>query len=212
MPGSPAADRLTGGTRLPTVRDELRELTHERLITAAQAVFERDGYVKATVGNITSEANVNRATFYLHFNNKSEVLLAVMRRGLADTPDYWKMLDAALVTGSREALHAALSKTFQWYHDHEKLLPVGREAAATDLVVAQQANIQFERLADQMTDYLSRIPKDQRDDARLRIQLLIIQLDQIAFRMLVQHIGEGNREHLLDVLADIWMDVVPGVK
>jgi AcrR family transcriptional regulator len=211
VPGSPAAGRPAGPARLPAVRDELRKLTHERLITAAQAVFERDGYVKATVGNISAAANVNRATFYLHFNNKSEVLLAVMRRGLADMSDYWKMLDAALVAGSREAIHTALGKAFQWYHDHERLLPVGRAAAATDLAVAQQADIEFGRLADRMTNYLSRIPVDRRDDARLRIQLLIVQLDQVAFRMLVQHIGEDNRERLLDVLADIWVGIVPTV-
>ncbi|MCU1689386.1 MAG: TetR/AcrR family transcriptional regulator, partial [Jatrophihabitantaceae bacterium] len=121
-----------------TVRDELRELTHQRLLAAAELVFQRDGYSRSTVGNITQAANVNRATFYLHFTDKADVLLGVLRANLADTPGYWHEVDAALVDGGRDALRASLSNTLHWYQQHGAVLRSVREALATDLHLAEQ--------------------------------------------------------------------------
>jgi AcrR family transcriptional regulator len=192
-----------------TVRDELRELTHQRLLSAAEAVFERDGYVRTTVGNITTVANVNRATFYLHFTDKADVLLAVMRMNLADTPGYWREIDAALVEGGRDALRASLSRTLQWYEQHGRVLRPVREALATDPRIAAQTEGTFARFADEMVDYLASVPPDRRDRAHVRLQLLIIQLDQIAFRLVVQGLREVEREVMLDEVTDMWRLVLP---
>jgi AcrR family transcriptional regulator len=195
-----------------TVRDELRELTHQRLLAAAEAVFGRDGYLRATVGNISREANVNRATFYLHFSDKADVLLAVLQTNLADTPEYWHDVDAALVDGGRDALRAALSRTLDWYEQHRGLLRYVREALATDPHLAQQTEGTFARFADEMSRYLAIVPADERDRAHLRLELLIIQLDQVALRLIVQRRQSFERERMLDELTDIWLLVLPAAR
>lgn len=195
-----------------TVRDELRELTHQRLLAAAQTVFERDGYTRTTIGGITAEANVNRATFYLHFTDKVDVLRAVFQANLADTPEYWREVDAALVDGGRDALRLALGKTLNWYEQHGRVLPVVRVAMATEPRLAEETEGTFARFADEMAGYLSRVRPDERDRAHLRLQLLMIQLDQMAYRLIVQRRKRIDGERLLDEVTDIWMLVLPSAR
>lgn len=53
------------------------ELQRERLLTAAAAVFARTGYAKATAEAVAREAGMSKATFYEHFTNKEDAILAL---------------------------------------------------------------------------------------------------------------------------------------
>jgi AcrR family transcriptional regulator len=48
-----------------------------RLLAAAAAVFSRVGYADATAAAIAREAGMSKATFYEHFGNKEECILAL---------------------------------------------------------------------------------------------------------------------------------------
>jgi AcrR family transcriptional regulator len=49
----------------------------DRLFSAAAAVFSRLGYADATAEAIAREAGMSKATFYEHFGNKEECILAL---------------------------------------------------------------------------------------------------------------------------------------
>jgi AcrR family transcriptional regulator len=55
----------------------------ERLSEAAAAVFARVGYADATAESIAREAGMSKATFYEHFGNKEECILALFDRAMA---------------------------------------------------------------------------------------------------------------------------------
>src|SRR5919204_2326369 len=55
-----------------------------RLFQAAAAVFARVGYADASAEAISREAGMSKATFYEHFANKEECLLALFDRANAD--------------------------------------------------------------------------------------------------------------------------------
>src|ERR1700704_5716345 len=48
-----------------------------RLFEAAAAVFARVGYAEASAESISREAGMSKATFYEHFANKEECILAL---------------------------------------------------------------------------------------------------------------------------------------
>src|SRR5215216_3115034 len=48
-----------------------------RLFAAAAAVFAANGYADATAEAIAREAGMSKATFYEHFGNKEECILAL---------------------------------------------------------------------------------------------------------------------------------------
>lgn len=52
-------------------------MQRERLLRAAADVFARQGYAEATAEAIAREAGMSKATFYEHFSNKEECILAV---------------------------------------------------------------------------------------------------------------------------------------
>jgi AcrR family transcriptional regulator len=55
----------------------------QRLSEAAAAVFARVGYADATAEAIAREAGMSKATFYEHFGNKEECILALFDRAMA---------------------------------------------------------------------------------------------------------------------------------
>ncbi|UGS39046.1 HTH-type transcriptional repressor FabR [Capillimicrobium parvum] len=52
-------------------------MQRERLLNAAAAVFAEQGYAKATAEAISREAGMSKATFYEHFTNKEDAILAL---------------------------------------------------------------------------------------------------------------------------------------
>ena len=195
-----------------TVREELREATRTRLLSAAEEVFQRAGYSGTTVGNIATSANVSRATFYLHFADKSDVLMALIRGDLSETPGYWHEVDVALVDGGRAALRAALGNTLNWYGQHATMVRAVREALAAHPHLAQQFEGTFAGFADELSGYLSRVPPEHREVAHRRLELLMIQLDQLSYRLVVLGQQGIDPEVMLDELTEIWRLTLPAAR
>ncbi|MGW3117755.1 TetR/AcrR family transcriptional regulator [Streptomyces sp. NPDC001107] len=65
-----------------TARDRTEAPARGRLLDAAEAVFARLGHGPATVADITAEAEISRAGFYVYFASKEEIfrVLAVRVR------------------------------------------------------------------------------------------------------------------------------------
>ncbi|MFI5798742.1 TetR/AcrR family transcriptional regulator [Streptomyces sp. NPDC051677] len=88
--------------------------TRAALLDAAQRVFERRGYARTTIADITDEAGVGRATFYVYFASKEEVF-AVLAHDVCD-----RLLAAQAVTSGAadspymvaEATNAAFLDTY----------------------------------------------------------------------------------------------------
>ena len=77
-----AAERGTvpRGRHAPPLEVRL-EVQRERLFEAAAAVFARSGYAEASAESISREAGMSKATFYEHFANKEECILALFDEG-----------------------------------------------------------------------------------------------------------------------------------
>ncbi|MGW6791584.1 TetR/AcrR family transcriptional regulator [Streptomyces chartreusis] len=204
MPSSPA-DESTGA--LKSVREEQRLMTWRRIVKAARRVFEEHGYGQASIGDITKVARVNRATFYLHFANKAAVFNEVYAEVREQqSSHYWAMLDEGLTAGTKDALRSVLDRALAWWEEQAALLPAIHEAMASDLEVASRWKDQLDQLAGELHGYLGQFPEEERDARRLRVQLMVMQLDQLCFRAIVQKVFVIDRDVLLDVVCDLWVD------
>ncbi|WP_158641428.1 TetR/AcrR family transcriptional regulator [Amycolatopsis eburnea] len=192
---------------LLSVREEQRLMTRRRIVQAARRVFEDRGYGQASIGDITKAAKVNRATFYLHFANKAAVfneVYAEVRQH--QTGRYWAMLDEGLTAGTEAALRGVLDRALAWWEEQAALLPAIHEAMASDLEVAARWKDQLDELAGELRGYLGQFPEEERDARRLRVQLMVMQLDQLCFRTIVQKVFVIERDVLLDLVCDLWLD------
>ena len=67
-------------TRKRLTREESKEVTRMRLIEAAERLFIRRGFDNASVEEISEAAGYTRGAFYSNFDDKEQVLLAVIDR------------------------------------------------------------------------------------------------------------------------------------
>jgi AcrR family transcriptional regulator len=86
MAGEPMVDEQVVTARRSR-RDPRRELTPQKLVTAARVVFERDGFHDARLADVTKEAKVSTGTLYNYFQSKEELFRAVMQGVLDDLHD-----------------------------------------------------------------------------------------------------------------------------
>lgn len=66
----------------PPVKRDRRIARTQQLLSSAlmELVIERGGYDDITIQDITDRANVSRATFYLHYKDKDELLFTSMEK------------------------------------------------------------------------------------------------------------------------------------
>jgi AcrR family transcriptional regulator len=62
--------------------------TRNRLLDAAQQVFSQIGYKEATILDVTEAADVSKRTFYLHFDDKEDLIEALALRELQSLRDH----------------------------------------------------------------------------------------------------------------------------
>jgi AcrR family transcriptional regulator len=75
-----------GRTGRPTATQRPPGFTRERLLVSATTVFAERGFENATLEAIAEGAGVTSATVYRHFDNKSDLLLAVIERAIDSVP------------------------------------------------------------------------------------------------------------------------------
>lgn len=74
------ATPASGTLRAERRRRGTPEETRDRLVAAAAELFNRDGWAPTDAGRIASEAGYAVGTFYKHFADKREILLAAYQR------------------------------------------------------------------------------------------------------------------------------------
>ncbi|QIX27227.1 TetR/AcrR family transcriptional regulator [Nocardioides sp. JQ2195] len=91
--------RLGTQTSVPSQREDQKALTRARLIEASLVVFHTEGYAAATINDIVAEAGVSRATFYLHFASKLDVIVAIRVPIVQSTSELSELLPGAVSRG-----------------------------------------------------------------------------------------------------------------
>lgn len=187
-----------------SLREEQRLLTRRRLLESARDVFATKGYVNATVDDMAAGAGASRATFYLHFPSKLEILFDVSAAVTDNTARYYAALDEALAQGSRAALETALDEIITWFEAHSGLMQAWGEAAMVEPEVARRGRHRIEEFFDAMPYLRASWPPSQQEKARLRLSLFVMQLERFFQRHAVAGEWDAPRDVLLDVLTDVW--------
>ncbi|HEY3506374.1 MAG TPA: helix-turn-helix domain-containing protein [Actinocatenispora sp.] len=128
----------------------------ERLVVAAVDLFTEQGYDATTVAQIAARAGVTKSTFFRHFGDKRELLVAgqetlsrLLAEGIAEAPGDASPLDAVAAGLERAALSmgpmnhelaprlkAAVAASTE-LQDRDALKSVGLAAAMTAALVAR---------------------------------------------------------------------------
>jgi len=188
-----------------SLREQQKLQTRRLLLERAKELFAERGYAAVTVDDIVSAVGCSRATFYLHFSGKPDVLQkigaeTVAQRAVAVYAD----LDAVLDTGSRAEFAAWMRRAVAWFEENQAMLPAWDEALAIEPEFKRIAKRAVDELPAAMPRYLACWGADRAHEAHLRIELLVSQLERFFTRWAVQGTIESTAEEAAAVLADIW--------
>lgn len=194
-----------GSPSRPTLREQQKQRTRRALLESAKLRFVEHGYGAVTVDEIASDVGCSRATFYLHFSGKAEVLQKIgaetmEQRAVAVYED----LDAVLESGCRTEFTRWIRRALDWFELNQAILPAWDEAVALEpefTVIARRA---IDDLPAAMPRYLARWGDSRRSEARLRIELLVSQLERFFTRWAVQGTIELTTDDAAEILGDIW--------
>jgi AcrR family transcriptional regulator len=202
-PVSEGAAAAPGRASRPSIREAQKASTFEVLLQAAEELFVERGYAATTIEQIASRAGASRATFYLHFDGKWQAAAALAeRRLMPETIEYYQRLDA-LGVPTREQLRAWLDDALGFYERHRDDVVVNRQAVGLEPELAARKPEFLGQCADAMSGYLARWGEERREEARLRLSLLIIQLTDFVTDWVIGY-WQTDRQVVLDVLLDLW--------
>jgi len=190
--------------RRGALREEQKRATRSRLIEAAREQFSTRGYAAVTVDDIASDVGCSRATFYLHFPGKVDILRAVSENDVLTAVEFYDSLDSVLASGSRDAFTRWVSDAITWFEAHKEMLAAWNEATALEPEFTATAREGLHSLPEAMPRYLQSWPADQRGEARLRVELLVAQLERFFARWALYGTIEVPKETAVEVLTDIW--------
>jgi AcrR family transcriptional regulator len=187
--------------RRPSLRQEQQADTRRRLLGAAHEAFAELGFTGTTVERIVADANTSRATFYLHFTNKTEALLATWREfALPEVDQLFRSYDQA-GDFSRAAAEAWMGRVVAHWELHAS---IGRTALQALALEPQLDTVWIEGMSavvDDMVAFRASFGDDELARAVVLTNILEIE------RVLYFWANDGlpcSRETLIAALARVW--------
>ncbi|MFW0793467.1 TetR/AcrR family transcriptional regulator [Gordonia sp. CPCC 205515] len=195
---------------MATLRELQKQQTRQLLLDTALAKFEEKGYAATTIDDIATAAGTTRATFYLHFPSKAEVMSELVRSadGLlteADDPP----LETVVEIGSRDLIRTWLDRKFTQWEILKPYMVVAHQAASIESDVDQAIEKWFDDTISSMQNGLASAGRFDAEDRRVRCILAFGQLEYLSQRWFRTG-WITPREICLETLTDSWMSLLVG--
>ncbi|MGW1027889.1 TetR/AcrR family transcriptional regulator [Streptomyces sp. NPDC002577] len=177
-------------------RAEQKRRTRAALVYAARGLFVAQGYTATTADAIARAADVSRATFYLHFRSKGEIVVEIMRGVEPDVVAAYEHLatlePTPAVTGEWLREHAALWRRYRMEFTSME------QALANEEAVAEEWFALYGRLTDAMPAAVGRLTEHgvATERARARIIALIMAIERAFYFAVVR-----DRPAFFDVIV-----------
>jgi AcrR family transcriptional regulator len=192
-----------------SMREQQRAFTRRRLMEVAQQLFAAQGYPDTTVDDIARAAGASRATFYLHFRSKAELMGASIDASVPMAVETYRVLDAQLAADGAQLpgrLRAWLAEWLERWTSGAQASHATLQATMLESEVEMHYLRLSEALVDSLVGYFGRIPAAERATARERALVLEIMTQRI-FALASRSKLPVAEDRLLDILAEFWLQV-----
>jgi AcrR family transcriptional regulator len=184
------------------------------LVAAARTVFERVGYLDARLADITAEAHCSIGSFYTYFNNKEEVLAAVLE--LAQEDMLHPGMDRVLDDGDAYAVLEASNRAYlEAYRRNAKLMALLEQVASIDPAFRElrfrRGEVFIARNARGIAELQERGLVDRDLDPELASRALSSMVSRVAYRMFAADDNTRVRtefEHAVRTLTRLWANAL----
>jgi AcrR family transcriptional regulator len=205
---SPATTLSAPGREPPRTARGAR--TRAKLIVAARAVFERDGYLAARLVDITAEAEMAAGSFYTYFTSKEEIFAAV----LEDVQDEMLHPHVREATDSEDpiaAIETANRAYLAAYARNAKLMRVLEQVSTIDESVREMRRARGHAFAERNARSIRDLQRKGLADPNLDPLLAAASLGSMVGRMAYATYvlgDERKREDLVATLTRLWTNAL----
>lgn len=175
----------------------------------AEQLFAAQGYPDTTVDDIARAAGASRATFYLHFKSKSELMTALIDALVPIAVEPYHVLDELLADDGPQLpgrLRAWLGEWLERWTDGAQASHAMLQATMLEPEVELHYLRLSEVLIDSLVRYFDRMPADERAAARERALVLEIMTQRI-FALASRSKLPVTVDRMLDILTEFWLQV-----
>jgi TetR/AcrR family transcriptional regulator, ethionamide resistance regulator len=185
-----------------------------KLQEAGLEIFRRDGYYKASIDQIAELAGVSRASFYVYFSNKEDLLSALYAEFIRDFTRVAESLESLLppYRAAAQKLRGWLDRFYDLYLPNVELVEA--------LPLAYRENADFRRmglanLEIMVAPWIRRIteadPSIDAQRARTHAVFLVSMVERSAYQQIRGTFGI-DRDELLDELTELILAAVIGLR
>jgi AcrR family transcriptional regulator len=196
-----------------TLREQQRTFTRERLKSAAVELLADRGYLRTTVEDIAANADASRATFYLHFSGKVDIVKALIGDRVSHGVDNYKVLDQMLVTADdvdrRGALRNWLQAALEVWCTRERLQVSLMQAAANEPEIEAEQIAILPTLIDSLENAPWKKMTSGSEAGRARDRALMVAfMTQRIWWLTSVHLLDVDRDTMLDFITDMWDQIL----
>jgi AcrR family transcriptional regulator len=187
-----------------TLRDAQKQRTRQLLIEHGLELFASKGYQAVKIDDIAAAAGATRATFYLHFASKAEL----MRQLIEDVDDILTAVDdpplaTVVELGQRDPIRDWLNRKFDQWRVIRPYMLVAHQAEASEPEVSAVLDKWFDDTVDAMRAGLEAAGRFDPDTRRARCTLAFGEFEFLS-RQWFRRGWQDKRKIVLDTLTDSW--------
>ncbi len=183
-----------------SLRTQQREFTRARFIDAGLEVFAEVGFHNATIDMITERAGANRSTFYLHFKDKTSLMLAAHERVGPERKATIGMINAMDDPDLKEFRAWMGRLAADWERDR-RLYEAVMQAQLTEPSITKK---NYEVVCEELSGYLSQFEGRRREAAEYRVMMFLMQFEMYFYTTICES-GEEPSPKALDALAELGL-------
>lgn len=158
----------------PSVREEQKKLTRDRLLDAAAQVFTEKSVFDASMDDIAKAANVARVTVYAHFPGKTEIVMALSERLFAGADQVYAEL-AAMPRWTRATIRQWLEAFADKWREHA--VSVRALTMAGPALASRGSSSAHDRYVTMLTADRERWHAVDQPQARQRVLMMLGQIE-----------------------------------
>lgn len=196
----------------PRSRRGLR--SRERLVEAAKAVFEEDGFFDARISDISQRAGMSHGSFYYYFDSKEEIFREVT--AAVDEELSAPLGDVILAHSSnvsaQERIRQAIARHFESYRDEARIMGVIEQVSRYDQDVNDMRKERHREYSEQIAESIRQLQRRNLADPSLDPVVTAAALGAMTYRFaemwLVQGTIDCSMEDGVDQIARIFANVL----
>jgi AcrR family transcriptional regulator len=183
----------------------------DRLVAAAREVFERDGYVRARITDISAAAGLAHGSFFSHFRGKDDVLAAV----LGQIEDEMLHPGPSLASpGSNVVarIEAANRAYLEAYQRHASLMALLEQLATVDDAFLRIRLERTRAFVDRNARLIRDLQRDGHADPELDPDITAVAISSMVSRTAYATFVLGWKsvelDRLIDTLTRLWVNAL----